>query len=70
MEVFDWEKMMNHEAYQCLQMEQVLNARGKKIITTRCPIRINGERLHSDKPAPGLGEHNDKVMKELVNGEW
>ena len=61
---------MDHEAYQCLQMEQTLNAGGKKIITTRCPIRINGERLYSEKPAPKLGEHNEKVMRELVSGEW
>jgi CoA:oxalate CoA-transferase len=68
MEVFDWEKMMNHEAYTCLQMEQTLNTADKKIITTRCPVRINGERLYSDKPAPKLGEHNQKIMNELVNG--
>jgi len=67
MEVFDWEKMMDHEAYKCLQMEQKINADGKKIITTRCPIRINGERLYSDRPAPKLGEHNEKVMREVVN---
>jgi crotonobetainyl-CoA:carnitine CoA-transferase CaiB-like acyl-CoA transferase len=66
MEVLDWEKMMNHEAYQCLQMEQVLHAGDKKIITTRCPIWINGERLRSGKAAPMLGEHNEKVMKEMV----
>jgi CoA:oxalate CoA-transferase len=65
MEVFDWEKMMNHEAYQCLQMEQTLNVEDKEIITTRCPIRINGERLYSDKPAPKLGEDNGRVMEEL-----
>jgi crotonobetainyl-CoA:carnitine CoA-transferase CaiB-like acyl-CoA transferase len=65
MEVFDWEKMMSHDAYKCLQMEQILNVAGKKIITTRCPIRINGERLYSDKPAPKLGEHNEKVVEEL-----
>jgi CoA:oxalate CoA-transferase len=65
MEVFDWEKMMNHDAYKCLKMEQALHAGGKEIITTRCPIRINGERLYSDRPAPKLGEHNEKVMKEL-----
>ena len=70
MEVFDWEKMMNHDGYKCLQMEQILNVADKKIITTRCPIRINGERLYSDKPAPKLGEHNEKVMDDLVNGEW
>ncbi len=67
MEVFDWEKMMNHEAYKCLQMEQTLNVYGKEIITTRCPIRINGERLFSDKPAPKLGENNEKIMNDLVD---
>jgi len=69
MEVFDWEKMMNHDAYKCLQMEQILNVAGKKIITTRCPIRINGERIYSDKPAPKLGEHNEKVVDELSSDE-
>ena len=66
MEVFDWEKMMNHEAYKCLHMEQTINANGKKITTTRCPIRINGERLYSDKPAPKLGEHNNKVYNDFI----
>jgi CoA:oxalate CoA-transferase len=65
MEVFDWEKMMNHDAYKCLQMEQTLHAGDKPIITTRCPIRINGERIYSDKPAPKLGEHNGKIVEEL-----
>jgi len=69
MEVFDWEQMMNHEAYQCLQMEQVVDTKNKKIITTRCPIRINGERLVSDKPAPALGEHTEKLKKELISRE-
>jgi crotonobetainyl-CoA:carnitine CoA-transferase CaiB-like acyl-CoA transferase len=69
MEVFDWEQMMNHEAYKSLQMEQTLNVEGKEIITTRCPIKINGERLYSDKPAPKLGEHNERVMREVVSGE-
>jgi crotonobetainyl-CoA:carnitine CoA-transferase CaiB-like acyl-CoA transferase len=69
MELFDWEKMMNHEAYKCLQMEHTLNIGDKQIITTRCPIRINGKRLYSDKPAPQLGEHNEKVLREVVNGQ-
>ena len=66
MEIFDWEKMMEHDAYKCLQMEQTLNAGGKDIITTRCPIRINGGRLYADKPAPKLGEHTNKVVEELL----
>ena len=65
MEVFDWEKMMEHEAYKVLEMEQDLQIEGKKFITTRCPVRINGERLYSNRPAPKLGEHNEKLMQEL-----
>jgi CoA:oxalate CoA-transferase len=68
MEVFDWEKMMDHEAYKCLEMEQTVDARGRKIITTRCPIRIDGQKLRSAKPAPLLGEHNEVIMAEFVNG--
>lgn len=65
MEVYDWEKMSDHEAYKCLQMEQMVDVEGQKIITTRCPIRINGERMYSDKPAPKLGEHNESILREL-----
>ncbi|MBV7530209.1 CaiB/BaiF CoA-transferase family protein [Chitinophaga sp. sic0106] len=65
MEVFDWEKMMAHESYRTLQMEQPLNADGKQIITTRCPIRINGKRLFSDRRAPKVGEHTEKLIREM-----
>ncbi len=65
MEVFDWEKMMNHEACKVLGMEQVIKIAERRIITTRCPIRMNGEKLYADKPAPKLGEHNEKVHEEL-----
>jgi crotonobetainyl-CoA:carnitine CoA-transferase CaiB-like acyl-CoA transferase len=64
-EVFDWEQMMEHEAYKVLEMKQQLNVGDKKIVTTRCPIRINGERLYADKAAPKLGEHKEKIMAEL-----
>jgi len=67
MEVFDWEKMMQHDAYIKLQMEQTIHAGSKEIITTRCPIRINGEKLFSDKRAPGVGEHNESVSKDFIN---
>lgn len=67
MEVLDWKKMTEHEAYQCLQMEQVLDMGDKQLTTTRCPIRINGQRLFSNKPAPALGEHNEKINKDFIN---
>jgi CoA:oxalate CoA-transferase len=67
MQVFNWQQMKSHPAYQSLQMEQTLiPPEGKSIITTRCPIRINGERLFSDKPAPQLGEQNKKIRQELL----
>ena len=65
MEVLDWEQMMEHAAYQSLQMEQTLNLSTEKIITTRCPIRINGERLYADKAAPKLGQYNKQILAEL-----
>ncbi|MET0391766.1 MAG: CaiB/BaiF CoA-transferase family protein [Chitinophagaceae bacterium] len=67
MEVFDWEKMMEHDAYRCLQMEQAVQAGDKTITTTRCPIRIDGKKLFSGKPAPQLGAHNAKVYNDFIN---
>lgn len=67
MEVLDWEKMTEHDAYKCLKMEQTIKGKEKEMITTRCPIRLNGERIFSSKPAPGLGEHNEEVALWLSN---
>jgi len=67
MEVLDWEKMMQHEAYKKLDMEQTIYANGKRIITTRCPVRINGEKLFAAVPAPQVGEHNEKIYNDFVS---
>jgi crotonobetainyl-CoA:carnitine CoA-transferase CaiB-like acyl-CoA transferase len=67
MEVFDWDKMAGHPAYKCLQMEQTIHAEDKSFVTTRCPIRINGQRIFSDKPAPKVGQHNEEVYRDLIN---
>jgi len=68
-EVLDWEKMREHEAYKVLQMEQEVHAADKKIITTRCPIRINGARLYSAKPAPKVGEDSERIRREMISDE-
>lgn len=67
MQVLNWQEMKEQQAYEVLKMEQTIQAGEKDIITTRCPIRINGERLFSKKPAPGLGEHTQKIKAELLN---
>ena len=35
--------------------------------TTRCPIKIDGKLFVSEKGSPKLGEHNDKILKELIS---
>jgi len=67
-EVFNWRQMTNHEAYKVLEMEQTISFKQKQFITTRCPIRINGEKLVSPKPAPALGQQNEKLLSELFQG--
>lgn len=67
MPVLNWQELKAHEAYRVLQMEQTIAAGDKKIVTTRCPIRINGERLFSKKPAPQLGGETQKIKAELLN---
>ena len=68
MEVLDWNKMKQHDAYKILEMEQEITTQnGEKIITTRCPIRINGKRIYSDIPAPQLGQHNEKIVSSLLS---
>lgn len=67
MEVLDWNGLRQAVAYQVLDMEQPLNLPGgSQVFTTRCPIRINGEKLFSSKPAPLLGQHTQKVQHELA----
>jgi len=58
MEVLDWKSLTAGDAYKALQVEQTIRAGGKDIITTRCPIRIDGKKLFSSKPAPALGAHD------------
>lgn len=66
MEVFDWKKMINHEAYKILEMEQTIRSGDKEMITTRCPIRFDGQRIFSEKAAPLLGEHNESVYNDFI----
>ena len=68
-EVLNWQQMKNHEAYKVLGIEQTVGSKQKRFITTRCPIRINQQKLTASKPAPLLGEQNEKVLSELYNAK-
>lgn len=66
-DVLTWEKLMQHEGFQALNMiQQVEMVDGFTYQTTRCPIRIDGALLTSRKASPKLGQDNDNLYRELI----
>lgn len=64
--VFNIEELIAQPGYKVLEMEMIVKtSKGHEIKTTRCPIRINGEKLESSVGAPFLGEHNDSIAVEF-----
>jgi crotonobetainyl-CoA:carnitine CoA-transferase CaiB-like acyl-CoA transferase len=60
--VLNYDKLVKEEGYRVLNMEiTVKTSNGLSVKTTRCPIRVDGKLLVSDKGAPLLGEHNDEI---------
>ena len=65
-DVFNWDKLFQHEAFQVLDMVQQVNrGDGRQMRTTRCPIRIDGKILKSSRGAPRLGENTSRLAKEF-----
>ena len=65
-DVLDWPRLFQQEAFVRLGMEQtVYRANGFPCRTTRCPIRIDGERLYASKGAPTVGENTASLIKEF-----
>ena len=66
-EVNDWNGLRKTDLYKSVQIENSVAVNGEEgYLTTRCPIRINGQRLFSDKPAPLLGQDTQKIKEELL----
>jgi len=64
--VLDYDELVQEDAYKELQMElKVTTMNGLEVTTTRCPIRVDGKLLLSNKGAPGLGEHNKLIEEEF-----
>lgn len=65
-DVLDWRRLTEHDAFKVLDMlQEVAMGDGFVYETTRCPIRIDGERLTATKGSPKLGEHTAKILEEL-----
>ncbi len=64
--IYDYSQILNNDGYKVLQMDQeVETSDGKTLRTTRCPIRIDGNRIFSRKSAPKVGEDNTEIDKEF-----
>ncbi|WP_308639410.1 CaiB/BaiF CoA transferase family protein [Paenibacillus silvisoli] len=65
-DVLTWERLFAHEGFRALGMVQEIGRPDGtgRLRTTRCPIRINGERLFDDRAAPKVGEHNAAIERQ------
>ncbi|HLS38054.1 MAG TPA: CaiB/BaiF CoA-transferase family protein [Sphingobacterium bovisgrunnientis] len=65
-DVLSWDELFQHDGFKAIDMmQQVLMGDGYGYTTTRCPIRIDGELLFSERGSPKLGEHNEHILNEL-----
>lgn len=65
-DVFTWPRLLAHDGFAALQMtQQVQRANGAALVTTRCPVRIDGALLTSPVGAPKVGEHNQVIGQEF-----
>ncbi len=65
-DVYDYKTLLNHDAYKVLGMDQKIRLHtGEAIHTTRCPIRLNDERLYASKGAPKVGQDTDAIIEEF-----
>ncbi|PWS33260.1 CaiB/BaiF CoA transferase family protein [Pedobacter paludis] len=65
-EVLDYQKATTLNAYKSLDIEQNLDlGKGKNIKTTVSPIKLDGSKLKSAKPAPKLGFNNREINQEF-----
>ncbi|MBT2757789.1 CoA transferase [Mesobacillus foraminis] len=66
-EVFTWNQLIQHEGFQVLDMlQEVKRTNGMSMLTTRCPIRIDGQIYKAGKGSPRLGEDTLTILKEFV----
>ena len=65
-EVFTYEQTLQHEGYRVLGMQQEIKLPdGGSLTTTRCPIRINNNKLYSDIAAPKPGAHTAVINHQF-----
>lgn len=65
-DVLTWHRLLRHEGFKVLNMtQQVSRPNGATLMTTRCPIRVDGALLTSGIGSPKIGEHTESIVREL-----
>lgn len=65
-DVFTWPQLLEHDGFKVLNVTQLVSrSSGASLLTTRCPIRIDGEILTSATGSPKIGEHNRQIAEEF-----
>ncbi len=66
-DVLTMRSLMEHEGFKVLDMVQEVTRPGCTTLRTlRCPIRLDGQLLKSDKGAPRLGADTENIRKEFL----
>ena len=64
--VLEWPELLESEGFKALDMLQtVTRDDGVSILTTRSPLRIDGQRTTGSRAAPLIGEQSDAIRKEF-----
>ncbi|WP_425417678.1 CaiB/BaiF CoA transferase family protein [Oricola indica] len=64
--VLDWDDLMESEGFNVLDLLQTVEREDNvSIMTTRSPIRVNGERPAVVRAAPRVGEHTAAIVEEF-----
>jgi crotonobetainyl-CoA:carnitine CoA-transferase CaiB-like acyl-CoA transferase len=64
--VLTWPELLGSEGFKALDMLQTVTREDDvSILTTRSPIRINGERARTSRAAPLIGEQSARIREEF-----
>ena len=64
--VLQWPELLESEGFKALDMlQRVEREDGVSILTTRSPIRVDGERPPASRAAPTVGQHSAAILREL-----
>ena len=64
-EVFTWPELLQQEGFAALELTQPIEDNGHgAMLTTRCPIRVDGQILTSNRGAPTLGSDTEEIIRK------